>query len=576
MGGSVAISVNPAERERADAISVWLISLLTLSVFLTLFVFRAADDNRLTSWQWVFTDGDVVRFSAILIAGVALAYLLSMTSLPERHPLPVLFCLSFFAGALFWTEPEVIVDAARYFTQAKQFAVYGPGYFLREWGGEIQAWTDLPLVPFLYGVIFSLWGEARAAVQAFTTLLFSGTVALTYLIGRTLWDDTVGFYGGALLLAMPYLLTQVPLMLVDVPTMFFLTLTVFTVIKGIERGGAGWIALSSVGATAALLSKYSTWPLLTVVPIIVLVYVRKTPGPVLRRAAVLVLSSLFLAGAAAFMTYDVVAEQIRLLRGYQVPGLARWRESFASTFLFQIHPFVAAGAAYSVVVAFRRKDVKYAVVGWLLLLVVMFRVERARYLLVVFPMLALMAAYGMREIRNSRIRRFAALCAVISSLAVAVFGYLPFLTGTSAVNLKEAGAYLDSVEAGTVEVFALSQAGSAVNPAVSVPLLDLFTDRKIVYRHRPAPPSGGTAIETSPLRFTWEYRNPDYYRPEATDPLEHATVAIISGGGDQPLPDEIARRLSGHRLSRTFRTSGDRFQYKTFVRVYEPVARTPS
>ena len=361
-----------------------------------------------------------------------------------------------------------------------------------------------------------------------------------------------------------------------IPTMFFLTLTVFTVIKSVERGGAGWISLSSAAVAAALLSKYSTWPLLTVVPIIVLVHVRKTPGPVLRRAAVIVLSSLSLAGVAAFMTYDVVAEQLRLLRGYQVPGLARWRESFASTFLFQIHPFVAGGAAYSVVIALRRKDVKYAIIGWLLLLVVVFRIERARYLLVVFPMLALMASYGMREITNPRIRRFAALCAVISSLAVAVFGYLPFLMRTSAVNLMDAGAYLNSVDAEAVEVFALPQTPAAVNPAVSVPLLDLFTSKRLVYLDRPAPPAEREGIERSPLRFTWEYRSPGYYRPGAAGSPGRSAVVLISGGGDQALPDEIERRISGHRLSKAFEISDDGFQYKTLVRVYEPVAKRPS
>ena len=93
----------------------------------------------------------------------------------------------------FWKVPEVIVDASRYFTQAKHLDVYGIGYFLREWGRDINIWTDMPLIPFLYGLIFKLFGESRIYIQAFTTLLFSLTVVLTYNIGKTLWDETVGF-----------------------------------------------------------------------------------------------------------------------------------------------------------------------------------------------------------------------------------------------------------------------------------------------------------------------------------------------------------------------------------------------
>ena len=212
-----------------------VVLLLSLAAFLTLFVFRAQDDNRLTSWQWVFNDADVFRITPILVVGLLLAYALATVPLPRHRPASVLFVLSFAVAALSWTEPEVIVDTARYFTQAKHVELYGVGYFLTEWGGQISAWTDLPLVPLLYGLIFSLFGENRIFIQVFTTLLFSGTVVLTYLIGKTLWDEAVGFYAGALLLGMPYLLAQVPLMLVDVPTMFFLTLAVFMTIQALDR-----------------------------------------------------------------------------------------------------------------------------------------------------------------------------------------------------------------------------------------------------------------------------------------------------------------------------------------------------
>ena len=63
-----------------------------------------------------------------------------------------LFIVSFAVSAMFWQEPEMIVDASRYFTQAKHLELYGFGYFFREWGNGINAWTDLPAIPFLYGV----------------------------------------------------------------------------------------------------------------------------------------------------------------------------------------------------------------------------------------------------------------------------------------------------------------------------------------------------------------------------------------------------------------------------------------
>ena len=63
-----------------------------------------------------------------------------------------------------------------------------------------MAWTDMPLVPFLYGLIFKFFGESRLYIQIFTTFFFSMTVVLTYMIGKTLWDEDTGLYGGMLLL----------------------------------------------------------------------------------------------------------------------------------------------------------------------------------------------------------------------------------------------------------------------------------------------------------------------------------------------------------------------------------------
>jgi len=166
--------VTSAREEPADTLVIGFISLLTLSAFLTQFVFRALDDNRLTSWQWVFAETDLAGMSGLLVAGIVAAYVLSRVSLPERRAAGVLALSAFLAAAVFWREPEVIVDAARYFTQAKHLETYGIGYFIAEWGREVSAWTDLPLVPFLYGTIFGLGGERRVLSSSSRRSSFPG------------------------------------------------------------------------------------------------------------------------------------------------------------------------------------------------------------------------------------------------------------------------------------------------------------------------------------------------------------------------------------------------------------------
>lgn len=200
------ISEHEVQERSRNQLQAVLVSLLILAALLTLFALRLLDDNRLVSWLWIFADFSPVKFFFILAVGMLIAYPLSRFSLPERTPIVLLSISSFLVAAFYLQQPEMIVDASRYFVQAKHLELYGVGYFLKEWGNEIPAWTDLPLIPFIYGVIFRIFGENRISIQIFNTLLFSGAVVLIYLIGKTLWNKNIGLYAGALLLGVLYLI----------------------------------------------------------------------------------------------------------------------------------------------------------------------------------------------------------------------------------------------------------------------------------------------------------------------------------------------------------------------------------
>ncbi|MBI3378976.1 MAG: glycosyltransferase family 39 protein [Nitrospirae bacterium] len=548
-----------------------MISLLTFFSFLILFVLRGIDDNRLTSWLWTFSSFNIIEFSLIIISGIIFAYMLTRLSFPKFSPSVFLFLLSFISVMPFWKAPEVIVDASRYFTQAKHLDVYGIGYFFREWGRDINIWTDLPLIPFLYGLIFKLFGESRIYIQAFTTLLFSLTVVLTYNIGKTLWDETVGFYGGVLLLGIPYLFSQISLMLVDVPAMFFLTLSIFTFIMALNRGGI-WLLFSSVAVFTAFFSKYSTWPMLSILAVIFVVYsVQRSKLKMQdnhaswRRGFVVVVISGILIGVVFWYKSDVFLNQIKLLLNYQQPGLKRWEESFISTFFFQIHPFITVSAIYSIYIALKRRDVKYAIISWLIIFILLFQIKRIRYIIMIFPLLTLMASYGLREIKDRRIIRFIASYTVIFSLLIAVLAYLPFLQKMSVVNIKNAGSFLNSLDASEIEVFTLQSKNPDVNPAISVPILDLFTKKKIIYHYDKdffPPPKD---FEKSSLRFTWEYKNPEYYTANSED--SKRTVLVISSNMEA-FPDYIEQRIKEYTRSKVFEISEGVFRFRTVVAVY--------
>ena len=549
----------------------FLIFLSNFSAFLVLFIFRSADDNRLTNWEWVFSDVQIWIVFLFLISGIVIAYVVSRMTFPEHKPVLFLFISAFAVSILFWGEPEVIVDASRYFTQAKHLEMYGINYFFREWGRGLNAWTDLPVVPFLYGLIFKFFGESRMYIQIFTSLLFSMTCVITYFIGKTLWNKDTGFYGGLLLMGIPYLLTQVPLMLVDIPTMFFLTLSIYTFINVMERGRT-WIAAASVVIFLTVFTKYSTWLMLSVLFVIFLVYLKNkktTRKEMVRRIIVVAYITGILITVLLIFKFTVISEQIKFLREYQMPGLRRWGESFVSTFFYQTHPLITAAALYSFFAAFRRRDLQFIIIAWLLFIVVMLQIQRARYLMITFPMLTLMASYGFQKIKNIEMRKCLVFSIVILSLIMALTLYLPFLKKMDTVNLKDAGRFLDSIDELEIEVLTLPAENSEVNPAVAVPVLDYFTRKRISYDYEVGAFPSFESIKESPLRFTWEYRNPGYYN--ASIGLSRKPVfAVISNGPAQTLPDYIEKRLAGYKKTKVFKTSLGLFRYSPVVMVYQP------
>ncbi len=548
-----------------------VISAAFLAVFVALFLTRSTDDNSLFSWSWMFDRTNASRIYMLLLVGLVGSLFLSRSAFPPATHLPILAVLSFAVTVPLWQESELLIDASRYFTQAKHLELYGVVYFFKEWGREVMAWTDLPLVPFLYGVLFKLFGEHRIVIQIFTSCLFALTSVLTCLIGRALWDRESGFSAGLLLLGFPYLLLQVPLMLVDVPTMFFLTLSVYTFLSALTAAGVVRHAAAALSIACMVLAKYSTWLMLSILPVILLVYAfSSTPSQrrslFMKGCGILIIATA-IACLALALKKNVIAEQIALLMHYQKPGLARWSESLHSTFLFQIHPFITLFAVLSIVIAYRHRDPKQLIALWLVLLVLLGGVRRIRYTLPVFPMLALMAGHGLQAVTREGLRRFIVYGIVSSSLAVTFLAYLPFALHMSAENLKLAGEYLSSRKETVLDVRTLAPTEPVANQAVSVPLLDLFSSKQIRYcwTDDTPPPAGA---ETSSLRFTWEYRTPKYYTDQC-DAKCNAAAVLVSTLPLQPLSGRTERELTGMKLVRTFEDRHDIFMLSFGVSVYE-------
>ncbi len=589
-----------------------LIAGLALLLPLFFYQFRHLDDNSLTSWQWVFQLTDPWRLFAGLLLLTPLCWGLAshwpewrtprgvavlsrifgrssgLTSagsaapgcLPEpatprngRAPLSGVLLVSIpalLAPLLFLDTPEVIVDAARYFLQAKSFSEHGPAWFLNQWGREIFAWTDLPLIPMLYGLLLTIFDGSRLAPQLCNALFFAATALLIAVLGRELWDEETGVAGAIFFLGFPYLYSQTPLLLVDIGTMFFLLAALVALRLAMVRGGVCSAALCSLAVAAVLLSKYSAWPLLSGLLPIFFCSLGEDRRLALRRAALALLPALLLVLPLFWVQREVMAAQIALLLEFQKPGLAGWSESLISTFLFQTHPLLTAALLYSLYRAGRLRDLRYLVLLWpVVLFLVFLELRRIRYSIPIFPLLALMAGYGLRDLATPPLRRHLLMVVVASSLLLAWGGFLPFLQSMSERNLQQAGRYLDTLGGNGAEVILLPPAEPVMNPAVAVPLLDLFSSRPLHYRElypAQAPPE----VASSSLRFTWELPVAQFYATLSGQGVPGALVLILPEEG-MDIPPELGDKIRRYGPPRRFTVESGAFLHRTLVEVYGPL-----
>jgi hypothetical protein len=541
---------------------------LTLLVFPLQYICRSLDMSTLTSWRWVFGDHGPVTVYLLLFLSVIAALPLSAADLPEKYPAIFLFLLSVFSCLPFINSPEYLLDSARYFLQANYLAKHGVTEFFRQWGKEITPWTDLPLVPLIYGILFKLFGASKLVIVFFNVLLFGFIPILTYWIGRLLWDRTTGFFAGLLILASPYLLTQVPLMLVDVHTMFFLLLAVCTFMYSLERNGFLWLPGASLAITLALFCKYSTWPLLGVLVIIALIRIDTTrPGTVMKRSLAVVFLTGMLLGVIFIWKGALIIEQINFLRTYQLAGLKKWQEGYAAAFFFQSHPYITLAALVGFYRAATNLDKKILIMAWFGGLVFFLELKRLRYLLPLLPFLTLTAAYGLQIITQARIRRYIAYCGVLSSLVISIWAYKPFLANTSMSNLQQAGRFLNTLQSEAVEVFCLPQVHSFGNTSIAVPILDLYTDKIIYQQQEWNTEEGFRRAQNVSLRFTWELKQPVYYRDKKYVDRKLPLV-IISAQPIDKIPPQLADKYPAVRLARKFSNTSSIFRYQTFVTVF--------
>jgi 4-amino-4-deoxy-L-arabinose transferase-like glycosyltransferase len=169
-----------------------------------------------------------------------------LRTLPERHGGRVvlgllvavlLIGLAFRVQAALTPPADPGNDAAAYMQIAK--GLYQDGHY----GGPGQAspndWS--PGAPLLYGAVYYLTGGVHVkAALLLVALLGTGTILLTYLLGRRLGGPVAGLIGATLAATYPAFIENTGRMLAEPVALFWLPAAMLSFLWASDRGGSMW------------------------------------------------------------------------------------------------------------------------------------------------------------------------------------------------------------------------------------------------------------------------------------------------------------------------------------------------
>lgn len=136
-------------------------------------------------------------------------------------------------------------DYGLYQREAKYFVENGPRAFLANWG-TFSCYFNMPLISFFRGVTFWLFGEGPVAVLLGNLLIVAGILFFTYKIANRLFGQKIALVAVVLLATTPFFITQTPLFLVDLGVTFFVTLSVYLLLRLIDQPSLAWVLLTGV------------------------------------------------------------------------------------------------------------------------------------------------------------------------------------------------------------------------------------------------------------------------------------------------------------------------------------------
>lgn len=460
------------------------IPIILIFTFLIAYLFRSYDNTVLFSWNNLFRYVELRRIIIGLIASSIVAFSLSRINLDlsNHHKILLILGASIIFSIPFWIVPEINPDARRFLTQAKYLEAYGFFSFIKDWGGKLFAHSDQPTPSLFFGFLFKFFGEERFIIQTFNTFLFGAGAIATFYIGTKFWNASVGLYSSLFLITSPHLLAQVPLMIIDPFAMSTLAIAIVGFLLAMKDFKIHWILLAFAFSVITLTSKL-TIPIVffsTIASLTIFYASRRHERLRILLLLVMILIPLIILLIFKFDLY--LSQFIFAAKASPLTAIRPPRNPVSPLFLFyQLTPPVIILFLLSPFLALYHRDKRFLILlAWIIPLVLTAGWTRGRYLMPIYPAIALGAGYTIEKIiKDRKIRRYAVGCIMLFSLTVAL-SYIPFMQNFSERNLMDAASYAEQIgfkELTVTNYFPHRQSASYT----LIPMFDYYYRGKLKY-----------------------------------------------------------------------------------------------
>jgi hypothetical protein len=198
-----------------------------------------------------------------------------LTSMPLSLKLVLLVLITLIPRALAFLQPQVITnDGTLYIKMAKLFSE-------GKYAGSPGSYFNL--YPFMIFLFQRLIGDWELSGQFISITLGAFTVIPIFLLGRSLYNERVGWFSALFYITLPHFI-QFDISVLRDPTLwFFICITLWLVWEGLKKNRAPFFGLASISAGLGALTRvegFILWAVLTFY-----IAFRKVPGISIKRRA---------------------------------------------------------------------------------------------------------------------------------------------------------------------------------------------------------------------------------------------------------------------------------------------------